>query len=326
MKWLGVGFALSLLLSPSAVLAHGSSLGVFKATEQAPNVYSILWKVNRPAAGATVEDIVFQSGCSLQDDAERLTHEGITRTQVSLHCSLGPGLGKVIFPDNPPGLHVMVEAGFLDGTRVTTLLREERETELAPEMAQSGWIQAWRYGVIGVEHILLGPDHLLFVLGILLLVTSGRALVAAVTAFTLAHSVTLALAVLGFVSLKPAPMEACIALSIVLLAREVITDADSLSKRLPWLVAFGFGLLHGLGFAGALREVGLPEDQLALALVSFNVGVELGQLLFVGVVWKCRELARRRDEAWGRSMRTCAAYGMGSLSVYWVIERMAWVL
>ena len=193
-----------------------------------------------------------------QDDAERLTHEELQEPR-SPCIARGSGLGKVIFPDNPPGLHVMVEAG-LDGTRVTTLLREERETELAPEMAQSGWIQAWRYGVIGVEHILLGPDHLLFVLGILLLVTSGRALVAAVTAFTLAHSVTLALAVLGFVSLKPAPMEACIALSIVLLAREVMTDADSLSKRLPGLVAFGFGLLHGLGFAGALREVGLPED------------------------------------------------------------------
>ena len=163
-------------------------------------------------------------------------------------------------------------------------------------------------------------------LGILLLVGSGRALVAAITAFTIAHSVTLALAVLGLVSLKPAPMEACIALSIVLLAREVLTDTPTLSKRLPWLVAFGFGLLHGLGFAGALREVGLPEDQMALALISFNVGVEVGQLLFVGAVWQGRKLAQRFSDAWGRNIRVWTAYGMGSLAVFWVFERMAWVL
>ncbi len=306
--------------------AHGSSLAVFKAVEQAPNEYGILWKVNRPAASAQIEDLQFDRGCAFTGKPERFTREGTTRTQAVLKCTSGPGLGLVTFPDNPPGLHVMVEASFLGGKRVTTLLREERTAELVPAMEQSVWQEALRYCVIGVEHILLGPDHLLFVLGLLLLVNSGRSLIAAITAFTIAHSLTLALAVFGLVSLKPAPMEACIALSIVLLAREVLTGADTLSKRLPWMVAFGFGLLHGLGFAGALAEVGLPQDRIPMALVSFNVGVELGQLLFVWGIWQCGKIARRNGVEWGRFFRICTAYGMGSIGVYWVFDRMAWVL
>ncbi len=306
--------------------AHGTSLAVFKAVELSSNEYDILWKVNRPAASAKIEDLQFADGCSLMGQPERYAQEGTTRTKALLKCGSGPGLGRVTFPDNPPGIHVMVEATFLGDKRVTTLLREERSTELIPAMEQSGWQEAFRYCVIGVEHILLGPDHLLFVLGLLLLVGSGRSLIAAITAFTIAHSVTLALAVFGLVTLKTAPMEACIALSIVMLARETLTESNTLSKQFPWVVAFGFGLLHGLGFAGALSEVGLPEDRIPLALVSFNVGVELGQLLFVWVIWQCGKIARRKGAEWGRLVRTCTAYGMGSIGIFWVFDRMAWAL
>jgi|MDSW01.2.fsa_nt_gb hydrogenase/urease accessory protein HupE len=324
-RWCFAVFLASALGS-SVASAHGSSLAVFKVAEQEANTYSVLWKVNQAAASAKLEDIRFASGCAITGEPEKYALEGTTRTMGVLGCASGPGLGEVVFPDNPPGLHVMVEASFLGGERVTTLLREERAAHLTPAMEQSAWSQALRYCVIGVEHILLGPDHLLFVLGLLLLVNSGRGLIAAITAFTVAHSVTLALAVLGLISLKPAPMEACIALSIVMLAREVLTDSETFSKRFPWMVAFGFGLLHGLGFAGALSEIGLPQDILPLALVSFNVGVELGQLLFVWGIWQCGKMARQQGVEWGRLFRICTAYGMGSVAVYWVFDRMAWAL
>ena len=318
-------FVFSMMVS-ALVHADGSSLAVFKAVEQTENEYSILWKVNRPAASAKLEDLQFAAGCSFTGTPDRFAQEGTTRTMAKLSCSSGPGLGTVTFPDNPPGIHVMVEATFLGGKRVTTLLREERSTDLVPAMEQSVWQEALRYCVIGVEHILLGPDHLLFVLGLLLLVSSGRSLIAAITAFTIAHSLTLALAVFGLVSLQSAPMEACIALSIVMLAREALTDSKTLSKQFPWTVAFGFGLLHGLGFAGALAEVGLPQDRIPLALVSFNIGVELGQLLFVWLIWQFGKIARRNGVDRGRLFRVCTAYGMGSIGVYWVFDRMAWAL
>lgn len=326
MKRLMLVTVLLALSGTSTAWAHGSSLAVFKLVEQTANTYDVLWKVNRPAAAATLFDIQFPESCSFVGEPQRLTREGTTRTRARLTCESGPGLGKVSFPADPPGIHVMIEASFVGGKVLNVLLRDERETLIAPAATKSIWAMVKDYIVIGIEHILLGPDHLLFVLGLLLITVSVRKLIWAITAFTIAHSITLALAVLGLLTLRSEPVEACIALSIVLLAREVLTDSDSLSKRLPWVVAFGFGLLHGLGFAGALQEVGLPDGQLPIALLSFNVGVEAGQLLFVWGVWKCSQWIGVRNAQWGRSLRTCTAYGMGVVAVYWVIERVGWVL
>ena len=314
------------LLCTTTAWGHGSSLAVFKLAEQKANTYELLWKVNRPAAAATILDIGFPESCGLVGEPQRLTREGTTRTRALLTCASGPGIGHVIFPDEPSGLHVMIEASFLGEQSLNLLLRDERQALSVPAASQSPVTMALEYAFIGVEHILLGPDHLLFVLGLLFITVSSRKLIWAITAFTIAHSITLALAVLGLLTLRSEPVEACIALSIVLLAREVLTDSDSLSKRLPWLVAFGFGLLHGLGFAGALQEVGLPAEQLPVALLSFNVGVEAGQLLFVLAVWQCTQWVRVRSAAWERSLRTCIAYGMGVVAVYWVIERVGLVL
>ncbi len=163
---------------------------------------------------------------------------------------------------------------------------------------QSGWSVAGTYLSLGVEHILLGIDHLLFVLALLLITRGTWRLVKTVTAFTVAHSITLALATLGFVHVPQAPVEAVIALSIVFVAAEIVrvrNGRDGIAARAPWIVAFTFGLLHGFGFAGALARVGLPEGHIPLALLFFNVGVEVGQLLFIAAV-----LARwRRSGAFG---------------------------
>ena len=181
------------------------------------------------------------------------------------------------------------------------------------------------YSVLGIEHILLGIDHLLFVLGLLLLVRGFIPLVKTVTAFTVAHSITLAASVLGYIPLDRAPIEAAIALSIVLLAREIVV-ADRglvhLTHRKPWVVAFVFGLLHGLGFAGALGEIGLPASAIPLALLFFNLGVEAGQLAFVVVLLVLHRLLHARLQAALPRMKPALGYSLGALAALWFFERL----
>ncbi|MEJ2604121.1 MAG: HupE/UreJ family protein [Gammaproteobacteria bacterium] len=185
---------------------------------------------------------------------------------------------------------------------------------------------AWSYFVIGVEHILGGIDHLLFVLALLLIVKNMRRLIATVTAFTVAHSITLVAATLGWVHVPGPPVEAIIALSIMFVAAEFIharRGHPGLTERAPWVVAFSFGLLHGFGFAGALSEVGLPDNAIPLALFTFNVGVEAGQLVFVGAIVALRWIAARSSLHAGDWLAPATAYGIGSVAAFWTIERIA---
>jgi hydrogenase/urease accessory protein HupE len=177
------------------------------------------------------------------------------------------------------------------------------------------------YTILGVEHILSGLDHLLFVIGLLFLVGFQRRLVWTISAFTLAHSLTLASAALGWLTLRAPPVEATIALSIVLVAGEALNKEQTLSRRLPALVAFGFGLVHGLGFAGVLTEIGLPQQHLLTALLAFNLGVEIGQLLVVGAAGVLVLLLR--NQPWAARLRAPALYGIGSLAAYWTWTRVA---
>jgi len=202
------------------------------------------------------------------------------------------------------------------------------ELPLAELQAGSGSLSAAarRYLALGIEHILLGIDHLLFVLGLLLLVHGPWQLLKTITAFTLAHSLTLALATFGLVSLPPRTIDAAIALSIVFLAVEVLHGRQGrpgLAHRFPWLVAFAFGLLHGLGFAGALAEVGLPAAEVPVALLFFNLGVEIGQLMFVAAVLSLRFATRRLQLTWPAWAEPLPAYVIGTLASFWFMERLA---
>jgi hypothetical protein len=170
------------------------------------------------------------------------------------------------------------------------------------------------YLALGVEHILIGIDHVLFVLGLVLLVGWRRRLLLAITGFTLAHSLTLAAT-----ALPQGPVEACIALSIVLLAVELVDERPTLTRRLPGVVAFAFGLLHGFGFAGALQEIGVPPDRAWLSLLGFNLGVEAGQLLIIGAAGLVGLVARRLPHA--PRWRLAAAYAGGTVAAAWAIER-----
>ncbi|WPB56254.1 HupE/UreJ family protein [Xylophilus sp. GOD-11R] len=185
---------------------------------------------------------------------------------------------------------------------------------------RGGFELAKLYTVLGVEHILSGIDHLMFVIGLLFLVGLNRRLIGTITAFTAAHSLTLAASALGMLTLRPPPVEACIALSIVLVAGEALRDRQSLSRRWPALVAFLFGLVHGLGFAGALKDIGLPQHNITVALLGFNVGVEAGQLAVVGVAWGAARLLGRLQGL--RSLRQPALYVIGSVAAYWSLTRI----
>jgi hydrogenase/urease accessory protein HupE len=181
------------------------------------------------------------------------------------------------------------------------------------------------YLVLGIEHLLFGLDHILFVIGLMFLVRSFWPLVKTITAFTAAHSVTLAASTLGLVRLQQEPVEVVIALSILFLAVELARGADpatSIAVRKPWIVAFAFGLLHGFGFAGALADIGLPRDAAALALLLFNLGVELGQLAIVGIVLTVLWLLRRTGTVWPAWIVRLPIVGMGTISSYWAISRL----
>jgi hydrogenase/urease accessory protein HupE len=227
----------------------------------------------------------------------------------------------------------------LDATYTDVLLRLERADgselthRLTPEassyeiQAQPGYFQVGAtYFSLGVEHILGGIDHLLFVLALLLVVSGWRKLVATVTAFTVSHSITLALATLGFIHVPGPPVEAVISLSIVFVAAEIIRSregAAGLTARWPWIVAFTFGLLHGFGFAGALSEVGLPGSSIPLALLAFNLGVEAGQLLFVAAALVLYALARRVPATLPAWTWRIPPYAIGGVAAYWTLERVA---
>jgi hydrogenase/urease accessory protein HupE len=175
--------------------------------------------------------------------------------------------------------------------------------------------------VLGIEHILSGIDHLFFVISLLLLVGFRRQLLATITLFTVAHSLTLAASALGALTLRPPPVEAVIALSIVLVSAEALSQKDTLTRQWPGVVAFVFGLIHGLGFAGALKEIGLPEQHANMALLTFNVGVEAGQLAVIALAW-LMVLASRRF-TWTPTARQVILYVIGSISVFWTLSRIA---
>ena len=222
-------------------------------------------------------------------------------------------------------IDVLVRVERLDGTTQVELIEPSRPYVVIQAAPSRGHI-IWTYLVLGVEHIIFGIDHLLFVFALLLIVDGLGKLVKTITAFTIAHSITLAMAALGFVHVPGPPVEAIIALSIAFVAMEVLRKKqgyEGITSKSPWLVAFTFGLLHGFGFAGALSEIGLPEQEIPLSLLFFNVGVEVGQLMFVAVVVLLWQLIRKLKVTLPGWAEKVPPYAIGSLAMFWVFDRVA---
>ena len=321
--------AIGLLLLLSTVLSFADEMrpGYIEIREVAVNTFDVLWKV--PARGNNAR-------LSLQlrfaDDVEQLG-ESVNRFLDNAHIQrlrIRHGGGLIGSPITIEGLSttstdVLLRLERLNGTGLThrlTPASPSYQIEARPGVGQV----AWTYTLLGVEHILLGFDHLLFVLALLLIVVGWKKLVATITAFTFAHSITLVLATMGFVQVPGPPVEAIIALSIVFVAAEIIRGHQGypgLTARAPWLVAFIFGLLHGFAFAGALSEVGLPQHAIPMALLSFNVGVESGRLMFVAVMLLLSALIRLFETNWPEWLYRVPAYAIGSIATFWMIERIA---
>jgi hydrogenase/urease accessory protein HupE len=308
--------------------AHGHEVrpGYLELQQTATETWSVLWKV--PAQGDMRLAIYpqFPGTCALPSEPIAFQTAGAHIERTSIACKGGlAGREIVVKGLSATMTDVLVRSARVDGSVQVARLSPSQPRFLVEATPGSSEV-ARTYTLLGVEHILRGIDHLLFVLGLMLLVRNKWMLVKTVTAFTVAHSVTLAAATLGWMHVDQPPVEAVIALSILFLASELAKQRRSdagLMERYPWIVAFVFGLLHGFGFAGALREVGLPAGDIPLALFAFNVGVELGQLLFVGTLLVALAALRRvltRLPVW---MHAMPAYAIGTMASFWWLQRMA---
>lgn len=318
---------IGLLFLVPASHAHESRPAYLELTEQASNQFDVQWR--RPARGDRVLRMQpqFPEHCISSNRVAPYIIQGASIERWKIDCGVAGLTDQTItiqgLKETITDVLVRVE---MDTGAVYTSIVKGNSPAFVLEGEPSGWKVTKDYLLLGVEHILGGIDHLLFVLCLLLIVQGSWLLVKTITAFTVAHSVTLGMATLGYVNVPQAPVEAVIALSILFLAAELMRQQygeQDIAIRAPWLVAFIFGLLHGFGFAGALSEVGLPQTEIPLALLMFNVGVEIGQLVFIAVVIIVIKIILTilvRPVFWARPALT---YGIGGISAFWVIERVS---
>ncbi len=340
---------LTAALTAAPASAHRLSPAYFGLSETADGSFAAQWKVSISGGLADVLEPRVPEGCSIEGAVRPYVVDDARVLHATIRCDGAlPGREFTVDGLAATDTDVLLRIDYADGGSFTHRLVPTAATVLIPEAPGVGEVIT-TYLVLGIEHILLGIDHLLFVLALLLLVHGFARLVATITAFTVAHSVTLGAATLGWVQVPGAAVEATIALSILFLATELARRAAgtsasapagapavaaagvgaplppeppiTLAIRYPWLVAFAFGLLHGFGFAGALSEVGLPAQAIPLALLFFNIGVEIGQVMFVAAVLAAGWLLRRVSLAPPRWAPRAAAYVIGSLAAFWVCER-----
>lgn len=314
-----------LLCLPKEVLSHESQPGAVELRHLAGDRYEVSWRApiyyNKPHPASLQLPENWQT---VGQPAQRRTRDAILFTRIV--STQGEGLDGQIL--RFPGLEstitdVFIKVALADGSVMTTMARPTKPwAELRGE--RSWHITAREYLFLGFHHILLGVDHLLFVLGLLLIVKSRMMLLQTITSFTIAHSITLAIATLGYARAPLPPLNAAIALSIMFLGPEIMRarrGEESLTIARPWLAAFGFGLLHGFGFASGLSTTGIPKTELPWALLWFNLGVEFGQLVFVFLILLLAWSFRTLKIVWPKWVEVVPAYSVGSLGAYWTIQR-----
>ncbi|HET6467618.1 MAG TPA: HupE/UreJ family protein [Geminicoccaceae bacterium] len=307
-----------------AARAHPLAPSLLEIVEQEPGRAEVRWKTPVARAPGAAMRPLLPPACPRTRELGAET-EGtglVQRWEVACSAPL-EGASIEVAGIASSRADVILRVAMRDGRVLAAVLTPDRPAFTVPSREQPLQV-AWSYLSLGFEHILTGADHLLFVLGLMLLIGTPRQLAWTVTAFTLGHSITLSLAALGLIRVPSAPVEALIALSVLVLALELARGRDArptLLRRHPGLMAASFGLLHGLGFAGALREIGLPDGEIPLALLSFNLGIEAGQLVFCAALlggWAVVRAVRPAPAAWGRGLAT---YAIGSLAAFWLIER-----
>jgi hydrogenase/urease accessory protein HupE len=316
------------VLVTATAQAHEIRPAYLQIDQAGPTRYNVLWRTPLLSGMRLPVVLQFPSDVSnVIEPAERELPDSVVERRVIEAPNGLPGKRIEFVGLQATITDVLVRIKLTDGTVSTTIVHPSIPW-VDIEARAGRFTVARTFGMQGIEHILFGYDHLLFVLALILIARNWRALLLTVTSFTAAHSITLTLATLGFVHVPGPPVEAAIALSILLLAGEIIRirrGLPSLTAQRPWLVAFGFGLLHGLGFANALANLSLPTGDIPLALLFFNVGVEIGQLLFIAAVISAVAFARLfKWPLWaGRYAFGTATYAIGILASFWFVERVA---
>jgi len=317
--------ALGLTVPATALRAHEVRPAYLELRQTGEETFAVTWKV--PARGGLRLgiDAGLPGHCKTLASPSTYAADDALVDRLTVSCPGGLAGGTIAIAGlDATWTDVLVRIERANGTTQIARLTPDAPSFVVKEVPGPFEV-AKTYLGLGVEHILLGIDHLLFVLALLILVDGRRRLIWTITAFTLAHSLTLAAATLGLVAVPQAPVEASIALSILFVAAEIVharQGRPGLTARWPWIVALTFGLLHGFGFAGALAEIGLPGEAIPLALLFFNVGVEAGQLVFIAgvglVVLSARRLLLPRPP-WGWRV---PAYGIGAVAAFWTIQRV----
>ena len=305
-----LGLICAVLVSP--VFSHEFSPAHLIIEEDADFEYEVTWMY--PIRNLGPVNLTLPNDCQ-SNSLESFQESKYLSEKISLQCS-DSIKGKDIFIKGLSILNdALVTIKFLDGERYEGLVSVKDSKLTIPQELQ---VFPTGYFMLGVEHLIGGPDHLLFVFGLLFIVFGWQNLIKTITAFTLAHSITLGLSVLEIVSLPSVTIEALIALTIIYLALEIKDEKNN--KSTPWLMAFGFGLLHGFGFAGALSEIGIANEQLLLSLLFFNIGIEIGQLimipLFLISIWLLQKVK------FNFSVTKLSSYAIGGMGSFWLIERV----
>lgn len=329
LRWCMTVLAPTLLLVANWANAHEIRPAFLSMTEvvaSGTDRYQFLWRVPTGAPVPLLIDVGLPDNCRTLGEPLEWEDSAVKTTRWTSQCDGGLNGREIeILGLNAAITDVLVRYQRADDT--TQVVRLTPTQTSFTVTGTESWAQvAATYTLLGVEHILLGIDHLLFVLALLMIVDGWRKLIATVTAFTLAHSMTLAAATLGWVNVPQSPVEAVIALSIVFVCMEIVhwrQGRPGAARKWPWIVAFVFGLLHGFGFAGALADIGLPENAIPLALLFFNVGVELGQLTFIGGVFIVWSVIGRLGVRWPEWAWRVPVYVIGTLAAFWTIERIA---
>jgi len=328
-------FALLFILTVATAQAHDARPNYVQVTETELNTFSVMWKVPASMPGGSLPYPILPEGCIAdRQPAWQLAGAEYLGQQV-FRCDAGLS-GRVVgieFPTINPSLSTLYKISLANGENHLRILKPS-DTEWTVPEAEDRFAVATQYTMLGVEHIWIGIDHLLFVACLLFIARTPRRLLITITGFTVAHSITLALSALDLVRIPTPPVEAMIALSVVFMAWEIAKgNQDSLTHRFPVAVAASFGLLHGFGFAAVLRDIGLPQTELPTALLFFNVGVEIGQILFVlallvgffalrGAYMRMSQTMNADDLHWS-SLTTPASFVIGSVASYWMIDRIA---
>jgi hydrogenase/urease accessory protein HupE len=327
-------FATLLLLCAALAEGHDSRPNFVEIIETQRNVFSVQWKIPATVPDAALPTIRMPESCTTDARLAMQQSGGAYQGRLIYNCpeGLSGQEVRIEFPVINPSLSSLFQVRLLNGEQYVKILKPEESSWTVPD-AENKLAVAGQYTLLGIEHIWIGIDHLLFVTCLLLIARTARKVLITVTGFTVAHSITLFLSALDVIRIPTPPVEAAIALSVVFLAWEIVkNDETQLTFRYPVAVSSSFGLLHGFGFAAVLRDIGLPQTELPTALLFFNVGVEIGQILFllalVAVFLVMRPalkrllLAQDHEVHW-TWITTPASYVIGGIASYWLIDRIS---